>query len=122
MPQVTLRFHHSLWPERSRAVGESQPPEIYISRHINIPPPKLRSHSQTIRYRRSGKDHLKMATASQIDANTQNAQRSTGPRTEAGKTASSRSAVTNGLYSKEPYVKPEDISYYRQFSAAMHAA
>jgi hypothetical protein len=61
-----------------------------------------------------------MATTSQIDANTQNAHHSTGPRTEAGKAASSRNAVTNGLYTKEPYVKPEDVSYYRKFCAALH--
>ena len=35
MPQVTLRFHHSLWPERSRAVGESRAVKKYLSFRIN---------------------------------------------------------------------------------------
>lgn len=40
-----------------------------------------------------------MATEAQIRANRQNATKSTGPRTEAGKTASSQNAVKHGGYS-----------------------
>jgi hypothetical protein len=38
-----------------------------------------------------------MATARQIAANRRNAQRSTGPRTAAGKSTSSRNALRHGL-------------------------
>ena len=38
-----------------------------------------------------------MATPAQIAANTANAQRSTGPRTEAGKSITSQNATTHGL-------------------------
>jgi hypothetical protein len=38
-----------------------------------------------------------MATPAQIEANRRNARKSTGPRTAAGKAASSRNAVTHGL-------------------------
>ena len=38
-----------------------------------------------------------MATAKQVAANRRNAQRSTGPRTAAGKSASSRNALRHGL-------------------------
>ena len=47
-----------------------------------------------------------MATEKQIDANRANAQQSTGPRTEAGKTASSQNAVKHSLTSKYLMILP----------------
>jgi hypothetical protein len=56
-----------------------------------------------------------MATQAQIDANRLNAQLSTGPITEEGKAAAVRNALTNGLYTKEDYVKPEERNIYLDF-------
>jgi hypothetical protein len=52
-----------------------------------------------------------MSSQSQIEANRANAQRSTGPRTEAGKAASSLNAATHGLCSRNVFLpgeNPED--------------
>jgi hypothetical protein len=62
-----------------------------------------------------------MATLSQLLANQQNAQLSTGPRTESGKAASSRNHLTLGLYTKTDYVKPEECELYTAFCDTMRA-
>jgi hypothetical protein len=52
-----------------------------------------------------------MSTQNQIEANRANAQRSTGPRTEEGKAASSKNATTHGLCSRNVFLpgeNPED--------------
>ena len=49
-----------------------------------------------------------MATQRQIDANRENALRSTGPRTEAGKAASSANALSHGLTAASTVVLPEE--------------
>ncbi|HET8549950.1 MAG TPA: hypothetical protein VFL57_18195 [Bryobacteraceae bacterium] len=49
-----------------------------------------------------------MATAAQITANQLNAQRSTGPRTEAGKQTVSRNARTHGLAAKKFFLSDDD--------------
>jgi hypothetical protein len=61
-----------------------------------------------------------MATISQIHANQQNAQHSTGPLTEAGKLNSSRNAITLGLYTRQDYVKPEERDIYKEFCETMY--
>jgi hypothetical protein len=61
-----------------------------------------------------------MPTLSQIDANRQNAQFSTGPRTESGKAKSSRNALTMGLYTRTDYVKPEERDIYKDFCETMY--
>jgi hypothetical protein len=48
------------------------------------------------------------ATEKQIEANRANAQLSTGPRTDAGKQASSANAITTGLTATRIFVAPED--------------
>jgi hypothetical protein len=60
-----------------------------------------------------------MATLAQINANRENAKLSTGPRTEAGKAASSRNRLTLGLYTREDYVKPEERDLYKEFCDTM---
>jgi len=60
-----------------------------------------------------------MSTEAQLEANRQNAQFSTGPRTESGKSASSRNAITLGLYTRQDYVKPEEHDIYRGFCERM---
>ncbi|HEY3738544.1 MAG TPA: hypothetical protein VGL53_01810 [Bryobacteraceae bacterium] len=50
-----------------------------------------------------------MATSAvQIEANRSNAQRSTGPRTEEGKSASSRNATTTGLTAAKIFIRPDE--------------
>ncbi len=62
-----------------------------------------------------------MATDSQIAANRQNSQSSTGPRTETGKAASSTNALTLGLYTRSDYVRPEERDIYKEFCETLHA-
>jgi hypothetical protein len=62
-----------------------------------------------------------MTTHSQLIANQKNALLSTGPRTEAGKAASSRNHLTLGLYTKTDYVKPGDRLIYANFCQTMRA-
>ena len=56
-----------------------------------------------------------MATQAQIEANRRNAQRSTGPRTEAGKANSSRNATRFGLFSTNNCVLPGEEEFYDHF-------
>ncbi len=49
-----------------------------------------------------------MATQRQIEANRRNAQSSTGPKTEAGKAASSANALSHGLTAADNVVLPEE--------------
>ena len=49
-----------------------------------------------------------MATPAQINANRQNAQQSTGPRTEEGKVRASLNAVKHGLNSKRFFVREDE--------------
>jgi hypothetical protein len=56
-----------------------------------------------------------MATEAQAAANRRNAQSSTGPRTEAGKSRVSRNALTFGIYSAGDFVRPEDSDIYPLF-------
>jgi hypothetical protein len=62
-----------------------------------------------------------MATESQIAANRQNAQSSTGARTETGKAASSRNALTLGLYTSADYVRPEERDLYKEFCETLYS-
>jgi hypothetical protein len=56
-----------------------------------------------------------MATESQIDANRRNAESSTGPRTDDGKSRASRNAVTFGIYSAADFVRPDEAQTYQLF-------
>lgn len=53
-----------------------------------------------------------MATERQIAANRRNAQKSTGPRSEAGKEASSRNAVKHGILSNSVVASEEDQAQF----------
>jgi hypothetical protein len=55
-----------------------------------------------------------MATIKQIEANRRNAQKSTGPRTEAGRTASSRNARRHGCYAGQVLLEGQDQEMYDQ--------
>ena len=58
-----------------------------------------------------------MATASQIAANRLNAQKSTGPRTVEGKTASSMNALKHGIDAASPLIPGEDPALYERIAA-----
>jgi len=53
-----------------------------------------------------------MATDRQIAANRANAQKSTGPRTQAGKAASSANAIKSGVYAQSTLIPGEDPAEY----------
>jgi hypothetical protein len=59
-----------------------------------------------------------MPTDSQLSANRANAQHSTGPRTDAGKAASSHNALTHGLFTTRDFIQPGEEANYDRFVAA----
>ncbi|HET8548723.1 MAG TPA: DUF3418 domain-containing protein [Bryobacteraceae bacterium] len=60
-----------------------------------------------------------MATAAQISANQQNAQFSTGPRTEAGKQTVSRNSFVHGLAAKHFFLHEEDKLLFEQLRESL---
>jgi hypothetical protein len=60
-----------------------------------------------------------MATEKQIIANQQNAQHSTGPRTESGKHRSRRNAIRHGLTAETVIDSLEDAADYKAFERAI---
>jgi hypothetical protein len=62
-----------------------------------------------------------MATPSQIESNRANAARSTGPRTEAGKAASSRNAIKHGLAGGVLFIEGEDPAAFHLLLADLIA-
>jgi hypothetical protein len=61
-----------------------------------------------------------MASAAQILANRQNAQRSSGPKTPEGKNAASRNTTRHGLTSKQIVIPGEDAAVYEQLRQGLH--
>jgi len=61
-----------------------------------------------------------MSTQKQINANRQNAQKSTGPKTDQGKAAVSQNAVKHGLFA-ESVIKGENEADYEAFFTKMYA-
>jgi hypothetical protein len=60
-----------------------------------------------------------MATTAQTLANLANATLSTGPRTEDGKAASSRNAITSGLFAGRDFVRPEETAAWTELWASL---
>jgi hypothetical protein len=60
-----------------------------------------------------------MTSAAQIEANRRNARHSTGPRTEAGKAASSRNALRHGLRSDQLILFDETVEGFETFHAEL---
>jgi len=56
-----------------------------------------------------------MATEEQINANRQNAQKSTGPRTAQGKAAVSKNAVKHGLFATDTVIEGENQADYDEY-------
>src|SRR2546426_4066794 len=53
-----------------------------------------------------------MATTAQIFANQENSKRSTGPRTQEGKAASSHNATADGFFAADPVLPTEDRNQF----------
>ncbi len=62
-----------------------------------------------------------MATQAQIDANRRNAQHSTGPKTNAGKTTARQNAHSHGLCSASAVAPGDDPAVYQAFATAIVA-
>ena len=62
-----------------------------------------------------------MSTLKRIEANRRNAQRSTGPRTAAGKAVAKWNAVSHGLRAASPVVPGEDPAAWEEYRDAMVA-
>ena len=62
-----------------------------------------------------------MATAQQISANRQNAQKSTGPRTPEGKATVSQNALKHGLLSAAVLLPKEDETDFLEFSQCLRS-
>ncbi len=60
-----------------------------------------------------------MSTSAQIAANTANAQSSTGPRSEAGRAASSKNGIKEGLFTTNDFVRPEHRPAYDALNAEL---
>jgi hypothetical protein len=61
-----------------------------------------------------------MATAAQILANRDNAQHSTGPKTQEGKQTASRNAIRHGLTGTQIVMPGEDASAYEELRKGLH--
>ena len=62
-----------------------------------------------------------MATKNQIHANRANAKKSTGPRTEDGKSRSSQNALKTGIDAKSEIIRLENRADHAELTAAFHA-
>ena len=60
-----------------------------------------------------------MATKAQIDANRENAKKSTGPKTVAGKRAVSQNALKHGLFADEAVIRGESHAEYESHRQAL---
>jgi len=65
---------------------------------------------------------MKTPSLKQIAANRENAKKSSGPRTPAGKAASSRNALRHGLYSAELVLPCEDVDEFRALARRLSIA
>jgi hypothetical protein len=61
-----------------------------------------------------------MPTTAQLNANRANAQKSSGPVTDAGRATSSRNRLTLGLYTQRDYVTFDEQDLYTEFCDTMH--
>jgi hypothetical protein len=61
-----------------------------------------------------------MSSQLQIEANRRNSQKSTGPRTAAGKAISSQSALGCGIYAESETIRDEDASDPETLAAACY--
>ncbi|HUN81264.1 MAG TPA: hypothetical protein VMV81_07105 [Phycisphaerae bacterium] len=62
-----------------------------------------------------------MATEAQIAANRRNSQKSTGPRTEAGKSVSRMNALKSGLHARSVLIRDEEPAEFDALTAEYHA-
>ena len=90
----------------------SSPSRIYTSKKR---PDRL--WSRALFYFQPGE--IKMSSQSQINANRQNAQQSTGPKTETGKAISSHNAVKTALTGVTILLPNEDVEAYKKLGAVL---
>ena len=62
-----------------------------------------------------------MATQAQMNANRQNAQKSTGPKTAEGKAVVAQNAIKHGLFAQENVIKCEKVSDFNRFREELMA-
>jgi len=62
-----------------------------------------------------------MATSAQLAANSTNAQSSTGPVTDEGKSASSQNALTSGLFTAGALIRPGEESLYADLEQSLQS-
>ncbi len=62
-----------------------------------------------------------MVTPARITANRRNAKKSTGPKSEAGKTAAAQNATKHGLHAQDFVCEHERRDDYAEFAAALYA-
>ena len=60
-----------------------------------------------------------MSSAAQIEANRQNAQKSTGPRTPEGKARVAANAITHGLLCRKAFIDGEDVGLFNEHCLAL---
>jgi hypothetical protein len=63
----------------------------------------------------------RVATPKMIEANRQNALKSTGPTTEQGKQRSSQNAITHGIFAQNPGISDDEAQQFDDFRLAMLA-
>jgi SEC-C motif len=61
-----------------------------------------------------------MSTPAQINANRINADASTGPRTDDGKSSSSRNSISHGLFAMKDFIRPGEEETYADLAAALN--
>jgi hypothetical protein len=64
---------------------------------------------------------IPVISQAKLDANRANAQKSTGPKTDAGKAKVSQNATRHGLASHGLIVAPEDLPYFTQIESELRA-
>jgi hypothetical protein len=62
-----------------------------------------------------------MSTPAQLIPDTENAHIRGGPRTDEGKSVSSKNAITHGLFATHDFIRPNELTTYTQLSESLHA-
>src|ERR1022692_1975754 len=75
-----------------------------------------------VKNRQHATRYLKMISEKQLEANRNNALRSTGPKTEAGRNRSRMNALRHGLTGQVTTMTDEDRAAHDQFSKALIAS
>ena len=99
--------------------AEGAPAQSNGAAHANVPARAKRRGN--LRPSKSTSRRITMTTAAQRKANKQNAQHSTGPRTDEGKQRTSQNALKHGFRAKDPLIPGEDPDHYYRHSAELES-